>query len=57
MGQLGISSLTVVGAEEHGEEGNHPPVLEDLGQLLELLLGADGVLDKRDGTVTTDNQV
>ena len=50
-------SLTVVGAEEHGEKGNHPPVLEELGQLLELLLGADGVLDERDGAVTTDNQV
>ncbi len=49
--------LTIVRAEKHREEGNHPPVLCKLDKLLEFLLSRDGILDLGHRAITTDDEI
>lgn len=49
--------VEVVGREEHGEQSDHAPVLEQVTQLLELLRRGDGILQLDDGAVAPDDEV
>lgn len=49
--------VKVVGREEHREQGDHAPVLEQVPQLLELLRRGDSILQLDDGTVAPYDEV
>lgn len=56
-GDGALVCVEIVGREEHGEQGDHAPVLQQGPHLLKLLLGGDCSLDLDDSAITTNDEV
>lgn len=56
-GNSTLIRVKVVGREEHGEQYDHAPVLEQVAQFLELLRWRDSILQFDHSTIATDDEV